>query len=149
MGGQHVKVVEDNDHLGQIVSGTRQEEKNIDERIKKGRGQLFSMLGPAFAYKCMISPSVKIHLFRTFTCPILRSGLYSFALRTEQMAPLSVFHRKVLKAFLNLSKSAPTPAIHFMLGELPMEGKIHRDMFSLFFGVWCNPDTQISSIYLT
>ena len=138
--------VEDNDHLGQIVSGTRQEEKNIDERIKKGRGQLFSMLGPAFAYKCMISPSVKIHLFRTFTCPILRSGLYSFALRTEQMAPLSVFHRKVLKAFLNLSKSAPTPAIHFMLGELPMEGKIHRDMFSLFFSVWCNPDTKIYQI---
>ena len=146
MGGQHVKVVENNDHLGQIVSGTRQEEKNIDERIKKGRGHLFSMLGPAFAYKCMLSPTVKIHLFRTFTCPILRSGLYSFALRTEQMTPLSIFHRKVLKSFLNLSKSAPTPAIHFMLGELPMEGKIHRDMFSLFFGVWCNPQTKIHQI---
>ena len=146
MGGQPVKIVENNDHLGQIVSGTRQEEKNIDERIKKGRGHLFSMLGPAFAYKCMLSPVVKMHLFRTFTCPIIRSGLYSFALRTHQMDPLSIFHRKVLKAFLNLSKSAPTPAIHFLLGELPMEGKIHRDMFSLFFGVWCNPDTKIHQI---
>ena len=27
-------------------------------------------------------------------------------------------------------------AIHFLLGELPMEAKIHRDVFSLFFGVW-------------
>ena len=33
-----------------------------------------------------------------------------------------------------------------MLGELPMEGKIHRDMFSLFFSVWCNPDTKIYQI---
>ena len=29
---------------------------------------------------------------------------------------------------------------------LPIEGKIHRDMFSLFYGVWCNPDTKIHQI---
>jgi hypothetical protein len=143
VGGQPIKVVDDNDHLGQKVSGKRQEEKNIDERIKKGRGHLFSMLGPAFAYKCLLSPIVKMHLFRTFTCPIIRSGLYSFALREQQISPLSLFHRKVLKSVLTLSKSAPTPAIHFLLGELPMEGKIHRDMFSFFFSVWSNPDTKI------
>ena len=89
---------------------------------------------------------VKMHLFRTFTCPIIRSGLYSFALRTHQISPISLFHRKVLKSILHLSKSAPTPAIHFLLGELPMEGRIHRDMFSLFYGVWCNPQTKIHQI---
>ena len=116
MAGDTIKVVEDNEHLGQVVSGERQEAKNIDERIKKGRGYLFSMLGRAFAYKCLLSPLVKMHLFRTYTCPIVRSGLSSFALRTLQMSPLSVFHRKVLKSFLHLSQSAPTPAIHFLLG---------------------------------
>ena len=132
--------------MGQIVSGTRQENKNIDERLKKGRNSLFSLLGPAFSYKCMLSPLVKIHLFRTFTCPITRSGLSSFALRNHQMSPLSLFHRKTLKGFLHLSKTAPTPAIHFLFGELPMEGKIHRDMFSLFYSVWNNPDTKIHQI---
>ena len=107
---------------------------------------MFSMLGPAFAYKCLMSPVVKIHLFRTFTCPILRSGLYSFALRTQQLSPLSLLHWKVLKSFLHLSHTAPTPAIHFLLGELLIEGKIHRDMFSLFYSVWCNPDTKIYRI---
>ena len=146
MGGEIVKVVENNDHLGQIVSGTRQEEKNVDLRMKKGRNNLFGLLGSAFAFKCLMSPIVKIHLFRTFTCPIIRSGLSSFAMRTNQITPLSLFHRKTLKAFLHLSQSAPTPAIHFLLGELPMEGKIHRDMFSLFFSVWSNPDTKIYQI---
>ena len=94
----------------------------------------------------MLSPLVKLHLFRTFVCPVLRSGLSSFALRVQQMSPISVFHRKILKSFLHLSKSAPTPAIHFLLGELPMEGKLHRDMLSLFFGVWCNTDTKIHQI---
>ena len=84
----------------------------------------------------MLSPVVKIHLFRTFTCPRLRSSLSSFA----------SCHRKCLKGFLHLSMTAPTPAIHFLLGDLPQEGRIHRDMFALFFGVWSNPDTKIYQI---
>ena len=62
------------------------------------------------------------------------------------MYPLEVFHRKCLKSFLKLSKTAPTPSIHFLLGDLPMEGKIHRDIFGLFYSVWTNPDTKIFSI---
>ena len=48
MSGETVKVVEDNEHLGQIVSGTNQEQKNIDESLKKGRGHLFSLLRCSF-----------------------------------------------------------------------------------------------------
>ena len=143
MDGGKVNVVENNEHLGQIVSGLGQEEKNIDQSISKGRKSIFGMLGAAFSYKCHLSPVLKIHLFRTFTCPIIRSGLSSFALRTNQLSSLTIFHRKTLKSFLSLSKSAATPAIHFILGELPMEGKIHRDIFSLFYSVWCNPDSKV------
>ena len=67
MGGLPINVVEDNEHLGQLVSGKRQEGKNIDERLKKGMGFLFSMLGPAFSYKCLLSPLVKINIFKTLT----------------------------------------------------------------------------------
>ena len=146
MDNVRVKVVEDNEQSGQIVSGYQQEIKNIDERICKGRKNLFGLLGPAYSYKCLLSPVLKIHLFRTYTCPIIRSGLSSFALGTNQLKPLAIFHRKILKAFLNLSKTAATPAIHFVLGELPMEGKLHRDIFSLFFSVWTNQNTKIYQI---
>ena len=60
--------------------------------------------------------------------------------------PLALFHRKTLRGILNLSKYASTPAIHFILGELPIEGKIHRDVFSLFFSIWRNPDSKIYKI---
>ena len=59
---QKVKVTEDNDHLGQIVSGLRQEEKNVDLRISKGRNNIF---GPVFSFKCLLSPLVKKHLFKS------------------------------------------------------------------------------------
>ena len=94
MDNEPVKVVEDNDHLGQIVTGFRQEENNLDERIIKGRNSLFGLLGAAFSYKCHLSPVLKIHLFRTYTCPIIRSGLSSFALRTNQLSSLAIFHSK-------------------------------------------------------
>ena len=104
------------------------------------------MLGPAFAFKCKLSPSVKMHIFRTYTSPIIRSGLSSFSLRTTNLLPLTIFHRKVLRGILNFSKSSNIPALHFLLGELPIEGQIHRDVFSLFFSVWSNPNTKIYSI---
>ena len=66
MDGEKVNVVEDNEHLGQIISGERQIIKNIDLRITKSRNSLFSLLGPAYQYKCLMSPAVKIHLFRTY-----------------------------------------------------------------------------------
>ena len=52
----------------------------------------------------------------------------------------------MLKSILKLTKSAPTPAIHFLTGELPVEGKLHRDIFSAFFSIWSQPDTKIHEI---
>ena len=50
MDGELVNIAENNEHLGQIVSDLRQEQKNVDLKLRKGRGALFSLLGPAFAY---------------------------------------------------------------------------------------------------
>ena len=127
MDGAAVNVVENNEHLGQIVSGVSQEAKNVDLKLSKGRTNLFGLLGAGFSFKCMLSPVLKLHIYRTYTCPILRSGLSSFALRNLQLEPLALFQRKTLKSILKLSISAPTPAIHFLTGELPIEGKIHME----------------------
>ena len=143
---ESITVSENNEHLGQVVSGRKQEEKNIDNRLQKARSSLFAMLGSAFSYKCLLSPKLKFHLFRTYTCPILRSGLSSFSLRSEALRPVTMFHRKTLRGILNLSDKSSVAALHFLLGELPMEAKIHRDVFSLFYSVWSNLGSKIYSI---
>jgi hypothetical protein len=146
MNDEVVKVVEDNEHLGQVVSGQNQAEKNIDLRVVKSRKCLFGLLGAGFAFKCFLSPVVKLHIYQTYVCPVLRSGLSSFSLQSSHLAPLALFQRKILKSILKLSSTAPTPAIHFLTGELPVEGRLHRDVFSLFYSVWSNPDTKIHKI---
>ena len=102
------------------------------------------MFDAVFAFKCLVSPVLKLHIFRTYTCPIVRSGLSSFSLRSAQLEPLSLFQRKTIKSILKLSISPPTPSIHFLSGE----GKIHKDVFSLFFSIWSNPDTKIYNIVI-
>ena len=146
LNGQPVNVTEDNEHLGQVVSGVDQEMKNVDLRIKKGRNSLFALLGPAFQNKCHLSPLLKHHLVKTYISPVIRSGLSSFSLRTNHLQPLTIFHRKILRGILNLSKSSNIPALYFLLGEIPIEGQIHKDVFSLFYNVWSNPGSKIYSI---
>ena len=135
-----------NDHLGLIVSGLREEEKNVDLKIKKARGSLFKLLGPAFSAKCLLSPALQLHLFQTFICPIARSGLSAMSLRSNHLQPLTAFHRKILRGFLHTSDRSPIPALFFLTGELPIEAKLHRDVFSLFLIIWNNPQTKIYRI---
>ena len=146
MHSKPISVLENNDHLGLIVSGVREEEKNVDLKLKKARGSLFSLLGPAFSSRCLLSPSVQLHLYRTFTCPIARSGLAAMTLRTNHLNPLIMFQKKTIRGFLHLSDRAPVPSLFFLTGELPIEGKLHRDIFALFFNIWINPKTKIYSI---
>ena len=146
MGDEVIETVENNEHLGQIISGVSEESKNVDLKLTKARKCLFGLLGAGFAYKCLLSPVLKLHLYRTYTCPILRSGLSTFVLRSSHIEPLALFQRKTLKSILKLSNSAPTPAVHFLTGELPIEGKIHLDIFSLFYSVWRNPNTKIYEV---
>ena len=62
------------------------------------------------------------------------------------MKTLSGFHNKTLRGFLKLSSHSPVPGLYFLLGELPIEAKIHLDVFSLFHSIWSNPQTKVHQI---
>jgi hypothetical protein len=138
LNGERVKVVENNEHLGLIVSGIEEEQKNIDENIIKCRNSLFALLGPAFAYKCLLSPLVQIHLWRTYHLPVLVSGLSALPIRPTTIKPMAVFQNKIMRGILKLSNTSPIPAIYFILGELPVEGILHINTLSIFHNIWSN-----------
>ena len=49
----------------------------------------------------------------------------------------------MLRGILKLSKCSPIPALHFLLGELPIEGTLHLRTLSLFHNVWTNASTTV------
>ena len=62
MDGKMVQVVEDNEHLGLVVSNDNQAQKNVDLKVQKGRSNIFTLLGSGYAYKSHLSPVLKLHL---------------------------------------------------------------------------------------
>ena len=139
-------MTDDNEHLGLIVSGQDEEAKNVDQNIQQARSSLFALLGVAFSFKSKVSPSVQIHLWRTYCQPILRSGLAALPVRPAQSQFLTLFHHKVLRGFLKLSSTSPIPALYFLLGEMPIQAHIHLDVLGLFHTIWSNPGTTIHEI---
>ena len=146
MEGEKVQVVDNNEHLGQII-GVRQEERNVDLRVKKARNSLFSLLGPALAYKCLMSPAVKLHLFRTFTCPRLRSGLSTFSLRKNHLKPLELFQRKCLKSFYIYLKKQQHPQFIFSQVNYQLKEK-YTEIFFPYFTV-CGPTQTVKYLKLS
>ena len=73
LNGERIAVVTDNEHLGIIVSGLDEEQKNVDQNLTQCRNSLFALLGPALSYKYKLSPQVQLHLWRTYSLPILKS----------------------------------------------------------------------------
>ena len=143
LNGEKVKVVENNEHLGLIVSGSDEEQKNVDDNIINCRNSVFALLGPAFAFKCLLSPLVQIHLWRTYNLPVLVSGLAALPIRPSNMTSLNIFQNKVMRGFLKLSNSSPVPSLYFLLGELPAEGIVHIRTLTIFHNIWSNPDTTV------
>ena len=136
-------MVDRNEHLGLIVAGLDEEQKNIDANISKCRASLFALLGPAFAYKVLMSPKVQVHIWRACSLPVLLSGLPALPIRPSQAKTLQTFHNKILRGFLKLSKSSPIPALHFLLGEMPVEGLLHIRTLCLLHNIWSSPTLTI------
>ena len=146
LNGERIAVVTNNEHLGLIVSGLDEEQKNVDQNLTQCRNSLFALLGPALSYKCKLSPQVQLHLWRTYSLPVLKSGLSALPLRPTDIKPLQIFQNKIMRGFLKQSFCSPVPSLYFLCGELPIEGQVHIDLLGLFFNIWSNPSTKIFEI---
>ena len=144
--GETIKVVTEKEHLGLIVSGLNEEQKNCDANTSQCRKSLFSLLGPALSYKCKLSPQVQLHLWRVYSLPLLLSGLAALPVPPPDFKPLQIIHNNILRGFLKQGPRSPVISLYFLCGELPLEARLHIDLLTLFHNVWCNPQTKIFDI---
>ena len=81
-----------------------------------------------------------------YCLPVLLSGLGALPIRPTVMKSVNIFHNKIWRGFLKLSQTSPTPSLYFLCGELPIEGKLHLGLFSLFYNILTNPQTKAFEI---
>ena len=143
MAGETIPVEETNDHLGQLISGIAEAQKNVDKNITNTRKSLFKLMGNPFSYSSLVNPSVQFKTFETYSLGVLTSGLCSLVIQPDSipMKSLIRLERKLYRAFLGLSTQSPVPSLYFLLGALPIEGVLARNALSLFWNLWTNPET--------
>ena len=146
LGGSLLPVTENNEHLGLVVSGLDEELKNVDKNIDSARKVLFNLLGNIFSYKCKLSQLVLHHVWSLYVCPVLLSGLAALPIRPSIMKTLSNFHHKLLREILKLGPFSPIAPLYFLLGELPIEAVQHKNILTLFWCIWSNPQTKVHEI---
>ena len=103
LNGECVKVVENNEHLGLIVSGSKEEMNDVDNNIIDCRNSLFALLGPAFAFKCLMSSLVQVHIWRTYNLHVFIFGLAALPIRPTHMESLSIFKQHLPSSLTLLS----------------------------------------------
>ena len=47
---------------------------------------------------------------------------------------------------LKLSQTSPIPALHFLLGELPVEAMLHIRTLGIFHNIWSNPSCTVNPL---
>ena len=114
MNDTNIEVVEDNEHLGQIISGVNPIQKNVDQNIDKTRKCLFSLMGHPFSHHSQVNPSIQHSTWTIYICPVLRSGLSSLVIQPESVPikSLEIFQRKILRGMLGFSSRSPIPGLH-------------------------------------
>ena len=113
LNGDQISVVTNNDHIGLAVSGLGKEQKNVERNISKCRISIFGLLEPTFAYSVKVSPAVQLHLWRVYCLPVMQSGLAAILVRPTVMKSVNIFHNMILRGFLKLSPTSPSPSLYF------------------------------------
>ena len=67
-----------------------------------------------------------IHLFRIHVLPVLTYGFGIFSLDENDMKPIQLFQRTMLKQILSLGDNVADPTVHILSGIPPIEFEVHR-----------------------
>ena len=122
-------------HLGIYRNPENSNTDTINSRIKSARRATFELLDTGFHGWNGTGPEVAVAKFTSFLQPILTYGLEAVVMTKADFNMLATYQREVLRCIMHMPKSTAIPAIYFLLGLLPVEGRIHIQVLSLLRSV--------------
>ena len=137
MNGVEMTQVQHSTHLGIQRESTNK--ANIAEKISLGRRTAYSLMGAGLHCGNGLKQSVCGKLWTTYVVPRLLYGLEVLNLSRKDISMLEQYQRKALKQIQSLPDKTHSSAVLAMLGILPLECVIHKNMLNLF-GRWITSD---------
>ncbi|CAC5355245.1 unnamed protein product [Mytilus coruscus] len=122
-------------HLGLQRTNKRENEINIDDRIKLARRAKYSLMSSGLHGTNGVDPITGYNIYKTYILPRLLYGLEILPLTKGQIEILEKFHKNTLRHIQSRSQRTATSAIYLLLGAIPVEGELHKRQLSMLYSL--------------
>ena len=114
---------------------------DTEGKITLGRKTAYSLMGAGFNGGSGLKTSQNGHIWTTFVIPRLLYGLETQLLKPKDVEILENFQRKCLKQIQGLADNTSNSACLVLLGILPVEAVLHKNLLSLFVSMMQNENS--------
>ena len=114
---------------------------DIDRKIELGRRTAYSLLGAGIHGFNGLKQDNKAHIWNTFVVPRILYGLEVSMISQKDVKKLEQFQNKCLKQLQHLPDRTANVACNALMGIIPMEIQIHKNILNLFIGILHSPNS--------
>jgi hypothetical protein len=129
-------------------SGKKANTMRISENVQTARKTTYALFSSGLHGTNGISPAISKSIWTLHILPRLVHGLEICKITDKEVAPAEIFCRDICKQLLGLPRTAPTPAVYFLFGILPVQAEIHRRAINLFHSIASKPTSREHHIAL-
>lgn len=135
-------------HLGltQCQDNSRTEVVNATRCKNKAMGKLLNMFGDRFSSGIPLRMSLNKVIWNTYIKPTLLTGLNALVIKDDSMKILQQFQETVIRRMFKVRDKASITPLLDISGIEPVEASLHKQVFSLFYNFWLNPETPSSKL---
>ena len=128
-------------HLGINRRVDLTNKSTIQARIQSGRRTIFMLMGAGVYGLNGVNPSTSTKLINIYVMPRMTYGLECLTLSSNEIQPLELYYRDLLKDIQHLPTATANAACYLLLGALPIEGHIHIKTLTLFGSIMLREDS--------
>ena len=108
---------------------------DIEERLKPGRGTIYGLLGAGLQVRKGFSPITAQNLWKVYALPRMTYGLEIMPMTNKDKEQLEILQKKILNQIQGLPCRAANTGVYVLLGAVPVEMVIERNMLSTFMNI--------------
>jgi hypothetical protein len=113
----------------------------VTDRIQIGRRTVYALMGAGLHGFSGLNPRASIHLINSYVIPRLLYGLDMIQLTASDVKYLNVYFNKLIKQIQHLPERIANAGALLLLGQIPIEGQIHKRMLCTFRNVIANTNS--------
>ena len=113
----------------------------VTDIIHIARRTVYALMGAGLHGLSGLNPRASIHLINCYVIPRLLYGLDVIQLTASDVKNLNVYFNKLIKQIQHLPERTANAGALLLLGQIPIEGQIHKRMLCTFRNVIANTNS--------